>query len=514
MFVYKSQLRGLYSFTLSFKYIMRGSKKVREKIKDWLQEQKQKYDINVEISPAVSFFGIISFSVAKAKIVDPNPDKWSKKEREIIADSLDKELKISLEEFSKCLKEEIEEKTKRELDFILNQIEELITEKPLIPLSEFEERSDVKPLLQYKRFIGRQEELKELDTFLNADRKIMVLVGEGGTGKTRLAIEFAKQMENKNWSVYFVHPHKSFKYLGAVPSRGNILLILDDASRYPETERDRLIDFVLNPTIDSDIKLLLLDRTIFKRRIESKLREKGASVEPYGIKKGDIVSFLNENFGIKENTALEIEKECRASFVWAAFFAEFYREKGQIGELRDVLSNRTEKYIEDLEIRAEGMAIEDVNKILSLLSLVTPVRWGEDKKYFEEIFEKSLPEYEYEHLRRIIGLAGETSILLVSDGEYVIKPDPVADYLRAKFMKEERERFNRLVKSLLPYMPFRISYNIGAIPRFEAETREEVFEVLNEIWIKLNNYDTCGQTAEFFSAIVLFTGDFASLPFF
>jgi len=478
---------------------------IREKIKNWLQ--KQKYDLDIEFSPAITLFGILTFSFAKAK-VDPNPDKWSEEERIIIADNLDKELKISLEEFSKCLKEEIEEKKKEELDSILDKIAELITEKPLIPLREFEERSDIKQLLEYKRFIGRQVELKELHTFLADDsRKIMFVSGEGGTGKTRLAIEFARQTEAKNWSVYFIHPNKPFKYFGAIPSSGKILLILDDASRY--IERDRLIDFVRNPLLDSDIKLLLLDRTIFKDRIENNLREKGVFVEAYEIKKGDIISFLEENLGIEENTAVKIEKECRDSFVWAAYFAEFYREEGRVDELRKVMINRTEKYIRDLELRANGMAIEDVKKNLSLLSLVTPVKWKEDKKYFEEIFEESLLEYEYEHLKRIIGLAGETNILLVSDGEYAIKPDPVADFLRTEFMREER--FNRVVKSLLPYMPLRISYNIGVIPRFEAEI-EEVFRVLGEIWVELNRIN--GRMPEYFSALLFFTGDLASLPFF
>lgn len=479
---------------------------ITDKIKNWLQ--KCGYDIHAEVSPAVDFFGVIKFSLAKVTVDHTNPDEWNEEERKVIANILKNELNASLDEFSKCLKEELGKITKEESDSILDKIAELITEKPLIPLKEFEERSDIKQLLEYKRFIGRQAELKELHTFLADDsRKIMVVSGEGGTGKTRLAIEFARQTEAKNWSVYFIHHNKPFKYFGAIPSSGKILLILDDASRY--TERDKLIDFVRNPPLDSDTKLLLLDRTIFKDRIENNLREKGVFIEAYEIKKGDIIPFLEENLGIEENTAVKIEKECRGSFVWAAYFAEFYREEGRIDELRKVLINRTEKYIRDIELRANGMAFEDVKKILSLLSLVTPVKWKEDKKYFEEIFEESLLEYEYKHLKRIIGLAGETNILLVSDGEYAIKPDPVADFLRTEFMGEKR--FNRVVNGLLPYMPLRISYNIGVIPRFEAKI-EEVFTALGEIWAELNRIK--GQTPEFYSALVLFTGDLAFLPFF
>ena len=77
-------------------------------------------------------------------------------------------------------------------------------------------------------------ELKELHDFLNSDKEIKLITGDGGVGKTRLAIEFANKTEeekNDNWNVYFIHPYKDFNS-GLIPDEKNTLLILDETSRY------------------------------------------------------------------------------------------------------------------------------------------------------------------------------------------------------------------------------------------------------------------------------------------
>ena len=90
------------------------------------------------------------------------------------------------------------------------------------------------------------------------------------------------------------------------------------------------------------------------------------------------------------------------SFVFAAFFGEFYKEKGRVGTLKEVLENRTEKYIRDIEIET-NIPFRDVKNTIFLLSLITPVK-EKYLKYFKEIFEE-LWGFNYEHLKKIIGLA-------------------------------------------------------------------------------------------------------------
>jgi hypothetical protein len=59
-------------------------------------------------------------------------------------------------------------------------------------------------------FIGRDDELKQMKTFLLSDpdfsdRKVLVLGGMGGIGKTQMAIRYAKQHHTSYSSVFWVN---------------------------------------------------------------------------------------------------------------------------------------------------------------------------------------------------------------------------------------------------------------------------------------------------------------------
>ena len=135
-----------------------------DKIINWLKRSYSKYGIKIEINPALTLFGIITFSMGKLE-TDPNPDKWSKKDKNSITDFLKKELKMSYDDFYKHYIDEFNNKSKKQIDSILNQIKEILSEKPLIPLNEFMKRKEIEKILEYKKFIGRKEEIKELYSF-------------------------------------------------------------------------------------------------------------------------------------------------------------------------------------------------------------------------------------------------------------------------------------------------------------------------------------------------------------
>ncbi len=488
---------------------------IGKKIKEWLKKQ----GINIELNPALTFFGIITFSLGKAiGEVKINPDKWSKEQEEKIPDLIQKTVKISIEEYRQLLKEEIagkkEEEIKSEIKNILEgykeQIEEIvrsIKEIPILTLEEFKRRKEIQKLLEYKKFIGRKEELKELHNFLhNTHERIRLIIGAGGTGKTRLAMEFAEELEKTNeWAAYFIHPYSSFS---PIPIEKKTLLILDEPSRYKD--RDKLIDSVLNPPCRQvAIKLLLMDRPIFKTSIESDLKAKGVNVAVMELIKGEIVEFLKENFqGIDANTAIQIERLSKNSFIYAIYYAEYFRTIGEVGMLGDVLSARVEKYMEDIKIRT-NMNIEDIRNIICLISLISPIDWIKDREYLKE----TLFSNHYEVLENIISVAhsGYTDILVPSGQKFAIKPDPISDYLRSELIRQKDVR-NKWINLLLPYMPFRISYNIFLISRFDKEIVDEVTQILGELWIELNKAK--GRTPEYFLALLLFTGDLRDLPFF
>jgi len=485
---------------------------LREKITGWLEKLKQiKNHIDIECAPTITLFNIINITLFKSRL-KLKPEEWRDEDKRRIAEFLSKKIGITLKEFEELLKKEIKEVSEEKQKLIRELLTRLLVENPLIPLEEFERRSEIKPMLKYE-FIGREVELEKLRKFLESDEKVFLLTGDGGVGKTRLAIEFARKLKaSDKWDAYFIDQNRDFKHFVVfdVLDNKNTLLILDEASRY--RDRDRVIEFIRNPPESRNIKLLLIERTLFEDSTENTLKEKEIPFQSYKLGKGDIVSFLKKYFGIENEVAEAIEKECMNSFVFAAFFGEFYKEKGRVGTLKEVLENRTEKYIRDIEIET-NIPFRDVKNTIFLLSLITPVK-EKYLKYFKEIFEE-LWGFNYEHLKKIIGLAlaGKSNIIVrygeEGKEEYAIKPDPVADYLRAEFMKEKI--FKNIVMKFLPFVPLNISYNIFVTQRFTGVS-SEVSQILGEIWAKLNEIE--GKTPEYFSALVLFTGDFSSFPFF
>lgn len=63
-------------------------------------------------------------------------------------------------------------------------------------------------------FVGQKEELEQLENFCRSDQGLWwAVTGQGGSGKSRLALEFANQKRNEGWDVYYNSrsPEKTYK---------------------------------------------------------------------------------------------------------------------------------------------------------------------------------------------------------------------------------------------------------------------------------------------------------------
>jgi len=108
------------------------------------------------------------------------------------------------------------------------------------------------------QFAGRTRELEILQTWAMGPQAVMVkfMVGAGGTGKSRLAAEFAEILKKHGWAAGFVDLRKPSQFL---LDRNGTLLIVD----YPEENHDgftELLRDLTNLSLDSKLRLLILTR--------------------------------------------------------------------------------------------------------------------------------------------------------------------------------------------------------------------------------------------------------------
>lgn len=90
--------------------------------------------------------------------------------------------------------------------------------------------------------IGREAEQKELRDWANSHHALSfkVIQADGGTGKTRLAAEFAQSLiDTKRWAGGFVHL-KKFEQAQRLAWQGNTVVVVD----YPEHSPERLAQLI------------------------------------------------------------------------------------------------------------------------------------------------------------------------------------------------------------------------------------------------------------------------------
>jgi hypothetical protein len=498
---------GLFGITALHELPMKGQT-VTDRIKQFLA----KHGVNVSFSPTITLCGILSFSLGTG--VSLLPEKWSAEDRENIADLVNAVVKISFEEFKQNLLTEIGQaeedvaaifkKARAEAGEPMQQVIQLLSEEPVLTVRQFKRRTEIVKLLQYK-FIGRIAEFKNFNYFLDVTcEKIGVLIDHGGAGKTRLSVELAERLEEEDdWNVYFVHPKHKFIPFNIL---GKTLLILDEASRYNYS--DDLIDFVLNPPLGSGtFKLLVIDRPIFQESFESYLSEIGEHATPIKIGKADITAFLEANYeGIGNDASEKIAQKSGNSFVYAAQFAEYYQKKHSVPELATVISESIQKYIKDIAIET-SKPTRYVKQAIEMFSLIQPIDWNRDWPFIK----KGLSIDQFQALEAVFTTCIESDLVLLSDGVCTINPDPISDCVRLGVINNRR--WSAIFNKLHMLFPFRVAYNIAALPRLDPSIVDKVGKALHHIWIRLNDTAERDISPEYFFATDFFTRRFAQLPF-
>ena len=332
----------------------------------------------------------------------------------------------------------------------------------------------------YETF-GREDEISQFQTFVqDPNKRLLMLYGSGGIGKTKLAIEFAQviEREHPDYEPLFVQMvvDNFESALADIPPNRNYIFFIDDAHDFI----DHLggIKILLNSPGYDKSKAVLITRKPFKMFL------KGAF----------LAALPDRAIAEREIPKLSLEKT-----------KEFIRAYTQIPN--GTLLTGLAQIGQDTPL-ITVMVITLLNKGVELRNLTKDALIElAFESYLNDIFSKHLPKFGKQHRKLLDWLSGIASIdtedgrvheklaellkvetyeieqshddliecgLLVQYGrKQRIFPDPLSDYIlrKACFLSSGKPSsfHKRLLKEFLPLLPFKIVINLARVENITGE---------------------------------------------
>ena len=326
----------------------------------------------------------------------------------------------------------------------------------------------------YETF-GREDEISQFQTFVqDTDKRLLTVYGSGGIGKTKLAIEFAKTVEqdHTDYEPLFVQmAGDSFESaLADIPPNKKYIFFVDDAHDFI----DHLggIKILLNSPGYSESKAVLITRKPFKAFLEDSFRTAlpDGAVDDLEIEKLSLErtkEFIGTYTRIPDNAVLTgLAKIARDTPLIAVMVIDLVNK--DIGPLKDLskdkLVERTFKsYLSD-SFKKYPESSERRRKLLNWLTGIAPIDM-EDSRIRGKLAEilKVEPD-EVEHYRDDLKNDG---LLFQYGTKQRVFPHQLSDYVLGKacFLSEGRPSsfHERLLREFLPLFPVKVVVNLARV---------------------------------------------------
>ena len=325
-----------------------------------------------------------------------------------------------------------------------------------------------KPLLRYDyETFGREDEVDHFRNFIqDSGKRLLVIYGSGGIGKTKLAIEFAKTVEQnyKDYDPLFIRVdtgnfENALKDI--LPSRKYIFFV--------DNAHDFVSDFgnlkaLLNNEAYSGSKAVLITRKPFKTSV----KESFLSALPDGAVDEREVPKLP-----REKTEEFIQKYVKEPLPRGLLLTGLTRIGRDIPLIAVMLIDALDKGL-DLKNLTETELVEYMfesylpepndprRKLLNWLSGIAPID-VENRQILDKLAELLKVEpYQIEWYRDDLLKAG---LLLQAGRRQRVFPDPLSDYIlgRACFLSNQRPSsfHEKLLEEFLPILPVNVITNLA-----------------------------------------------------
>jgi len=397
--------------------------------------------------------------------------------------------------------------------YIINSLRSYEIKKKYLPFVDSQEYFSAflgndKTFRHDYKLVGREKEIKELDEFVKSDKKIAILNGIGGIGKSKILYEFSKTVReiNRDYKICFLRDYEKFDNRTAkqIPN-GKCIIVLDDAQRYNRDNLSSLLSLFGNSDLYQRIKLILsirpsgidfvnmsLSRSINEQEIQRLDEIKVLSLQET---KSIIENIIGNSNRAVINRLADISKDCPL----VAIIGSKLVKDGKISLEQFLTSEEFQRMVLDKyldELKGEDLNNPVYSELLAYISALGPIRYPDDsfvKKMASILNAKTHEIFKKIDCLRKKGLLLKTGRLLrvVPDvlGDHILYNACVSvDSVSTTFADKVYEEFHEIYfKNILR--------NISEI-EWESKFSQKPIDVLGDIWknitqsfIEASSYD-------------------------
>lgn len=337
-----------------------------------------------------------------------------------------------------------------------------------------------RPLRYNYETFGREDEINHFQTFVQDEEKRLLMVyGSGGIGKTKLAIEFAKivEQEHTDYEPLFVQmAGDSFENaIADIPPNRKYIFFVDDAHDFIDILGG--IRIVLNSRGYSESKAVFITRKPFKAFLEDSFR---AALPDNAVNELEIgklsleetKEFIRKYTHVSDGSLLSGLAQIGRDTPLLTVMVIYLLEKGEtLGDLtQDKLVERAfESYLKDI-FKKYPESSERRRKLLEWLSGIAPIDI-ENSQIRDKLAEiLKVEPYEVEQYRDDLKTDG---LLFQYGAKQRVFPDALSDYIlrKACFLSNgKRSSFHEsLLKEFLPLLPVKVVINLARVENIVGE---------------------------------------------
>ena len=314
---------------------------------------------------------------------------------------------------------------------------------------------------------GRSEELNKFSNFIKNDKKIILIHGPGGVGKTRFAIEAAMQANKKtNYDIFWANTstmEKSTSWFQSIIHGRKTLLIID------EPTENRTIDILLEQIYSqkiSDWKFAIITRSA-KDHILKPLNpaKRGYIESPIELKPLDqetakkiTLSLITNSdklnsFTVNSNKDKLVRFILKASGgipIWIIVAIKLFEEKQNINDLPRDIYDLAKGYLEEcLSSLLQDWPKNKLYQILKAIAILQPINIEDDSQLFSDYFKPLLENITKSELESIFKILQEKKLAGKRGRLLEIKPDVIRDYIIIKLIGENKEEAKEWLEKIL-----------------------------------------------------------------